>query len=195
MAIVHLVCLMASHEWKDASQVVKSQILYLSSNQWIIFVTCETSFSYQSDRLHLSSKLTRDSLYPKQFLLPQTSPPGMKFGSKVLSMAIWVFLCENLDSKWGFGIPIPGKDPLHLFNRFPLSISYRWDLSPNPDSCSRALIRYCLWRAPFHSHSRFKANPHHSQEVSRSLKVFLMNSPPIYFLGHTFLFRLVGNPS
>jgi hypothetical protein len=38
MAIDDLVCLMASHEWKDSSQVLKSQIIYLSSIPWIIFV-------------------------------------------------------------------------------------------------------------------------------------------------------------
>jgi hypothetical protein len=43
-----------------------------------------------------------------------------------------------------------------------------------------------VWKAPPQFPSSFKAGPYRSQGVPRSLKVFLTNPLPIYFLGQSF---------
>jgi hypothetical protein len=98
----------------------------------------------------------------------------------------------------GFEIPIRGKNPLHLPNRF----FFVYILSGIPIFLTGPLflvlsIGIGVWKPPPQSLSSFKIAPHRSQGVARFLKVFLMNHPLIYFLGHVFFcfYRLETPPS
>jgi hypothetical protein len=97
----------------------------------------------------------------------------------------------------GFGIPIRGKNPLHLPNQF----FFVYILSVRPIFLTSPLFLVLLigigvWRPPPQSPSSFKAGPFVLKVFPRSLKVILLNPPSVYFLGHAFLFyRLETSPS
>jgi hypothetical protein len=105
MTIVHLVCLIASHEWKDTSLVLKSQILYLPSIPWIflmkifyqgLFGKIQLSQSHQKRK---SFKVQR-SLKWKDFIIIHLRQ-GLKWNTTYLGNSyvhLWILLYQGIIS-------------------------------------------------------------------------------------------------
>jgi hypothetical protein len=149
MAIVHLVCLLASHEWKDASQVQKSQILYLSSTPWFMFVKIFilgissiwvwTRFIWKVSMIIITPKVEtpqiQRSLKWKDFIIINLSQ-GLKWNEA------WKFLT-------------PSSNSLMSGNHSSLSSSYLWKSLKNPFEES---LQYLLSFLSISNHFNFGQN-------------------------------------
>jgi hypothetical protein len=114
IAIVHLACLLANHEWKDTSEVQKSQILYLLSIPWFIFVKIlilgissnqvRTRLIWKDSIISVTTKVeilqVQKSLKWKDFIIINSSQVknGIEFTLEIPNSIFRLSLCQGINS-------------------------------------------------------------------------------------------------